>query len=147
MIDRAQLRLQMQNTIKSHPYTERDAFHLIGCFTAVEPVIAAALCFHIRDIIQETFESNEDAARAQLAEMDEAEPEDSFEIDIELDYASILADAYDRCFFDEVGAAKYGTQVFCGDDAKISRLVSTLHTMRMVEEAGDPTNVIVMRGH
>lgn len=128
----------------STEYTERDAFHLIGCFAGTEPVIAAAFAFHIRDIVQERYEEAHDEALAE-AEKQGVDPEQAI-MDFELDYSEILAKAYRRCFFDREHAAKYGTEVFAGNEAILTRLASWLSTMADIAESG-ADNVTVLRPH
>lgn len=134
MTTRDALIVRLKSVILGQEYTERDAFHLVGSYALNEPQIAAALAFHIRDITQEMFDTVE--ARAQLAAVSEgAEDGDALEFSVELDYSVILADAYERTFFNQEHAAKYGTEVFAGDEEKLAMLVGYVETLGIVVDS------------
>lgn len=138
--ERQRLTNRLHSILTSNEFTERDAFHLVGTLATTEPTVAGALAFHIRDLIQEQMDRATGEAE-QIMRDNGAEEGDPFEIDVEINYSEVVADAYERTFFSPSHAALYGTEVFAGDLPKLTKLVEFLQTMVDIDEAaGD--NVI-----
>lgn len=122
---RTALIAEMRALIKQHPLTERDAFRLICDFIPETPEVAYSIGSHIHDAIQETY------TVAELAQQDQAAVEgrthgEPLEYFVDVDYNQVIAIAYERAFFNEETAAKYGTQHFAKDLNALRALVSYL---------------------
>ena len=99
--------------------TDVDLFDLLGYFASVQPDMAHALCYHIRDILGET---EEDA-----------------------DYSQVVTEAYRRAFFDEETAKRYGTAHYAASTATLRLMVDTFKTQYDIATRPDTSNVVMFR--
>ncbi len=139
---------QLHLIFNSTEYTERDAFHLIGCLAQSEPQIAGAVAFHLRDLIQEVFDSAHVEASTKAAELG-AREDDIIDYEVDLNYSELLAMTYERTFFDAEHTSKYGTAMFAGDEQALSRCIAYLQTMVDIDQSST-SNVVPIhhtKGH
>ena len=139
---------QLHMVFNATEYTERDAFHLIGCFAQSEPAVAGALAFHLRDLIQEVFDAAHAQASADAREQG-AEEDDVIDYEVQLDYSALLSMTYERTFFDAAQAAKYGTEMFAGDEQALIRCIAYLQTMVDIDHSSTSniTPIHHVKGH
>jgi hypothetical protein len=144
-LTRTALIQELRTLLNQAPMTERDAFRLIGSFIREAPDIAYALCAHIHDAIQETY------TVAELAQQDQAAVEgrtqgEPLEYFVDVNYNQVITLAYERAFFNQETAGKYGTERYAQDLPALDALVGYLRAAVGVEQSG-AGNVVPMRRH
>lgn len=142
---REQLVDELHQIIEARDYTERDAFRLIVSFIDVSPAIAYSLGAHIHDVIQDIYTAAEVAHQAEARAQGRATGE-PLEYLVDVNYSEVIANAYERAFFNPDTSDLYGGPDGIHDDlAALEACVGFLRAMADVEESG-ATNVTPITG-